>query len=569
MAVITIFVTLLYWITHLWNFSGAPWNQNGLFDDAAWDIYFAKLHAFHGPVAAAYFDTVGYISREVVFHYYITIFFRLFGYNLLVFNVSLLVLGFVTVLFTTLVIHKMFRRWWVTAVSAIVLNFFPLHFLHIFMGHRYAIVVPLMMVSYYFLYTAVIRRSLVRALVSGVFAALCVGSAIMGRQYVYGLTLSTACFVCVPDIRKKVKGFLPVITVWAGSFLVAAAPLILYILFNREAYFIREKGLTQEFFRHVQTGGIGSVMPYLSQLGEMFFAKQSFRRQFLPDFYAIPIPYYVLLVSGLIIALYRRRLEVFWLSLIPVAGAIVAGSYDFRVLMAVPFWVIAIAMSLDALGHIRRNTFLKPPVVCAVIIVLAGGLVPSVRYIWRISHDPHSVYLLPHADVAVSRLVQDIAAGELHPTSAMKRNEFNRRMMNNVPYDMLVTPKSAYAIMHLYLQDFNDKNILAFADGGIELLQTTEQLFRDNLTAIAAYRLHGKDLMLVWERSEKVDSIIRFFSRYTQYGEEKDIVDSTEGKTFTLHILTIRRENIAQFQRDVAADALMWYTNRGAGYEQK
>lgn len=539
------FITILYWVTHLWNFSGAPWNQNGLFDDAAWDIYFAKLHAFHGPFQAAFFDTVGNISREVVFHYYIMIFFRLFGYNLLVFNISLLVLGFVTVLFTTLVIQIMFRRWWITVISAIVLNFFPLHYLHIFMGHRYAIVAPLMMASYYFLYTAATRRSFVRAAISGVFAALVTGSAIMGRQYLYGLLLSAICVVCVPAIRKKLGSMLPVTAVWIGSFLLAAAPLIVYIALNRTAYFSREQGLTQEFFRYIQTEGIRGVIPYVSQLGEIFFAQHSFRRQFLPDFYAIPLAYYVLLIPGLIISIRRRRFEVFWLSLVPIIGAFVSGSYDFRVLMAVPFWVIAMAMSIDAIPR-------KPVIVCAVAIVLAGGLVPSMSYIWHVSLDPNSVYLLPHADVAVSRLVQDIAAGAEHPSSTMKWNEFNR-VNSNLSRDMLVTPKSAYAIMHLYLQNFDDKKILSFADQGIELLQSSEKLLQDNLAAIVAYRSHGKDLLLVWERSDKVDSIIKYFSQYKRYGNEQVISDNSDGKTFSLYLLTIRSENIVQFQREVAA----------------
>jgi hypothetical protein len=283
-------------------------------------------------------------------------------------------------------------------------------------------------------------------------------------------------------------------------------------------------------------------MPYASQLWELFFAEHSSQRQFLPDFYAIPLTYYLLLVPGLVIALRRKRFEVFWMSVIPIVGAFVSGSYDFRVLMAVPFWVIAMAMSLDAIARVHWKQRLKPVIVYAVTIVLACGLVPSVDYLWRISHNPNSVYLLPHADVAVSRLVQDIAAGARYPTSAMKWNEFNR-VNSNSTYDILVTPKSAFAIMHLYLQDFNDRGILAFADGGIQLLQTPEKLLKDNLAAIAAYQPRGKDLWLVWERSEKVDGITQFFSQYKRYGEEKNISN--------LYILTIRRENIVQFQREL------------------
>jgi hypothetical protein len=189
-----------------------------------------------------------------------------------------------------------------------------------------------------------------------------------------------------------------------------------------------------------------------------------------------------------------------------------------------------------------------------------------VSYLWQISHVANSIYLLPHRDVAVSRLVQDIAAGVGNPTSTMKWNEFNRDNLNS-SYDILVTPKSAYAIMHLYLQDFNDKKILSFADGGIELLQTQEELFNDNLRAIGTYLPYGKDLMLIWERSGKVDSIIQFFSRYKRYGEEKVMTDHVDSITFSLYMLTIKHENIDQFQRAVVADAPLWYTNSGVSYE--
>jgi len=163
---IVVIIFIVYWVSHLWNFSNAPWNQYGLFDDAAWDIYFARDKIFSGvPFQAAFFDEVGYISREVVFHYYITTFFKLFGYNLLVFNVSLLVLGFITVFFTALLIHKIFKNTVVTLISVLIINFFPLHYMHIFMGHRYAIAAPLMVVSLYYLYSSFIDKSLLKAVV--------------------------------------------------------------------------------------------------------------------------------------------------------------------------------------------------------------------------------------------------------------------------------------------------------------------------------------------------------------------------------------------------------------------
>jgi hypothetical protein len=560
---ITVFVTLLYWVTHLWNFNGSPWNTNGLFDDAAWDIYFANVHAFRPPYAPAFFDTVGYISREVVFHYYITVFFKLFGYNLFVFTISLLVLGFITVLFTVLVIHAMFRRPVVTILSAVILNFFPLHFTHIFMGHRYAIVTPLMMVSYYFLYTSWVMRSRVRAAASGAFAALCAGSAIMGRQYLYGLVAAAVCFLLISAVRKKLPRHIPVIAVWSASFLTVSAPLLVYIAMNWQLYIVREQGLAGEFIRSVTANGIAGIRPYVQNLSEVFFAPVSFRRQFLPDFPVVPLAYYLLLIPGFIITLMRRRFEILFLSLTPVFGAIVAGAYDFRVLMAVPFWVITMAMSMDRALSIRR-LFMRRVVGSVVLLIIAAGLIRATGYLWRINHDPNAIFLLPHADVAAARLVQDIAAGAASPSSAMKRNEFNRTD-TKAPYDLLVAPYSSYAIMHVFLQNYDDKKILALSDGGIQLLKSPEELFRNNLAAIEAYREHGKDLLLIWQVSRKSESIIRFFSQFAQLGEEKTVSDTVDGKAFSLYLLTISKQNILRFQEDVVTQAPLWYTDRGAG----
>jgi hypothetical protein len=565
MGMITVFVTLLYWVTHLWNYNGSPWNSNGLFDDAAWDIYFANIHAFRPPYAPAVFDTVGYISREVVFHYYITVFFKLFGYNLLVFNVSLLVLGFITVLFTVLVIQAIFRRPVVTFLSAVTLNFFPLHFTQIFMGHRYAIVAPLMMVSYYFLYTSWVSRSRVRAAVSGVFAALCTGSAIMGRQYLYGLVIAGVCFLFVPGIREKIRQNARIIAVWLAAFAVTSAPLVSYVVWHWPVYFVREQGLGADFIHAVLANGIRGITPYATQIAELFFSPHSYRRQFLTDFTVIPLPYILLLLPGFFFAWKRKRYEVVWLSLVPVAGAFISGAYDFRVLMAVPFWVITIAMSVDRVLSIRK-LYVRKVFLFITSLVMAAGLVPAFGYLWRIDHDPNAIYLLPHTDVAVSRLVQDIAAGEANPSSAMKRNEFNRRD-TRATYDLLVAPYSSYAIMHLYLQHYEDKKILAFTNGGIQLLKTPEELFRDNRAAIAGYKEHGKDLLLLWQVSPTSQPVIRFFSEFRMLGGERTVSDTVDGRTFSLYMLTISKQNITGFQRDVVARAPVWYTERGVVYE--
>src|SRR3954469_8954886 len=194
-------LTLVFIVSHIWNFKTAPWNQNGLFDDAAWDIYFAKKYVFtHEPFQAAVSEG---IAREVGFHYYITPFFLLFGYNLLTFNCALILLGLATFLFTCLIVHRLFGNYFVTVVSAVVFNFLPLHFIETFVGHRYAMAAPLMTASLYFLMTGFSGRSLFRVVLGGILAAFCVESAIMGKHFL--MCLAAAAFLwALTDYKRSV-----------------------------------------------------------------------------------------------------------------------------------------------------------------------------------------------------------------------------------------------------------------------------------------------------------------------------------------------------------------------------
>ena len=563
---IGLFVTLLYFTTHLWNISSAPWNQNGLFDDAAWDIYFAKNQVFSGaPFQPAFFDSVGLISREVVFHYYISGLFKVFGYNLPVFNFSLLILGFVTVFFTTFIIHRIFNDTRVTLLSALIINFFPLHYMHIFMGHRYAIAAPLMVVSLYFLYTALSNKSLFRVATSALFAALCLSSAIMGKQYILGLALSFLAYLIFRKRKESLKEGFAFTLVWITGFIISATPLLIYIIFNYQAYVLREQGLLREFFSLFLNGGVGAIRPYVDGLIELFFAKHTFQRQFLPDFPIIPLGYYLLLIPGLFIALLKKRFEIVFLSIIPTLGALVSGSYDFRVLLSVPIWVIAMAFSLN---HIFSSKRIASKLYLVIGLAAAGlGLIPSISYLWNISKNPNYLYLLPHKDVAISRLVQDIVAGTIRKKEVesskgvlgittikdeIKQDEFRREMDSARPqYDTLFCPYSSYAIAHLFLQDFDDKKILSFCNQGIQLLKTPKEIFEDNFKAILNYVSSDKDLKMIWEVSDKSEAVIEIFSKYKKYGSEEIITKSVDGRDFSLYVLTIASKNIKSFQRDI------------------
>jgi hypothetical protein len=545
-------VAAVYWITHLWNFSSAPWNSFGLFDDAAWDIYFAKNYVLTGvPFQPAYFDYVGYISREVVFHYYITLFFKVFGYNLLSFNVSLLVLGFITVLFTVLIADKLFRNTKITIISFLIINFFPLHFMHIFMGHRYAMAAPLMTISLFFLYRGFSVKSLSSIFFSALFTFLCWDSAIMGKQYLAVLLVSGITFFLLQSFQKKNLENLHTGLVYLLSFIVVSSPFLMYILFNYSDYSGREGGLVRDFINNYREGGIGL---YVNKLNELFFGETTYLRQFMTDNYIIPPAYYLLLIPGLLISLMRKRLEIFLMSVVPTLGAFISGAYDFRVLLSVPVWVIAMCFTIDFIDRvrIRGGGQLKIMSESLVFVVLIIGMIPSVIYLHKVSRDPNYQYLLPHKDVAISRVVQDIVVGSGTPSDNLKSDELNRSLNSNIQHDTLVCPYSAYAIIHLYLQNYDDKKILSFCDQGIQMLKTEPEILSNNLTAINTYMGAGKNLKLIWEESDKTVNIISAFREFRKYGSDQIINGRVDGKDYSLYVLTVENANIDRFKEDVA-----------------
>lgn len=555
---LTLLVLVLYLVTHLWNFQIAPWNANGLFDDAAWDIYFARDHAFNGPFQAAFFDQVGLISRETVFHYYITPFFKVFGYNLLVFNLALVVLGFVTVLFTTLTVHRLFRTTVITILAALILNFLPLHYLQVFVGHRYAIAAPLMMVSLYFLYSGFLDRSFTRLTLSAVFAALCLDSAIMGKQFIAALAVASVLLPILDRKRWASPDTKALALAWFTAFLIAATPLLVYIAFNRADYFRREQGLVTGFISLYLDQGYAGIKPFVDQLGELFFARDSFQRMWSHDYPVIPTAYWLLLIPGLIVALLRRRVEIALLAVIPVVSALLSGAFDFRVLLAAPIWVIAMAYLLDALsvGRIpiaRTQRDVLTSVVVAAIVV--AGLAPSVAYLWGVSRDTHAQYLLPHRDVAVSRLIQDVVAGNPRPTADMKGDEFDRVVPGSaLTFNALVCPERAYAIAHLYLQSFGSRRVLALCDGGNQALLGKDGLLPANIRAIADYEPGGKALKLIWEESEIAQDTIRRFAQLERFGAGQRFGGTVDGKSFSIYVLTIPSTNVAAFRQAVIAE---------------
>jgi hypothetical protein len=360
------------------------------------------------------------------------------------------------------------------------------------------------------------------------------------------------------------------------SFIIAATPLLVYIGYHTQDYFIRESSLTKEFFEKYQKDGYEGIKPYVDYMNEVFVKDFSFRRQFVPGFPVIPLPYYLIIIPGLIAAVLMKRYEIFFISTIPAAGSFIAGCYDFRVLISAPAWIIAMSAYLyycfGDLVKKEKNTiaplnkpenmkgnksgrFTKGIRYCAAaasVAIIIWGLIPAISYINKVSKDSNYLYLLPHKDVAVSRVVQDIVLGAEQPSAEMKTDELNRKSdLSQVPYDTLVSPQGAYAIMHLFLQNYDDKKILAFNNQTIQAILSPEEVLKNNIEAIKNYTAASKDLKLVWEVSDKSQKAIDFFSKFKGYGTDETVTRSCDGVSFSLYIMTIKNENIEKLKNDL------------------
>jgi len=552
-------LALLFVICHIWNFKTAPWNQNGLFDDAAWDIYFAKNHVFtHEPFQVAYSDG---IAREAIFHYYITFFFLLFGYNLLTFNISLLILGMITFLFTALLIHRLFNSYLVTIVSALVFNFLPLHFIQTFIGHRYAMAAPLIMSSLYFLMTGFTDRSAFRIALSAVLAALCVESAIMGKQFVICLAVAMILYVIIDYKRSVTKEKTRYVVIFGLGLVATLVPLIAFAYYNPIVYFGHERDLTALFVQAYKNRAAGALKPYVNDLAEIFFASFSGRRLSMQNFPIIPFYYYVFLIPGLVIALIRKRFEFILMAIVPVVGAFVSSPYDFRVLHAAPFWIILMAFTFHALTNLRAIPVLRRYALHLGILIIAGfvvaaGLLPSIRFIYSKSKDPYSIHLLGQHEVAVARFLRDIIAGVPHPSVRRRPNEFKKLPGLPEPaYDAFVCDELGYAVTHLFLQDYDDRRIMSFCEQMPMLDSSEVDVFAINKRVLSNYS-GAKDVMLIWESSPKAARTIAAFGKLRHLGSDKRLAAKHAGRTYSFYILTIPKENVARFKQELAGLAL-------------
>ncbi len=556
---ITLFTLLcaVFFITHLWNFDTAPWNMNGLFDDAAWNIYYAGRYIFSGqPFQAAFYDHG--IAREVLFHYYITFAFRIFGYNLLTFNISVMMLGFTTYIFTVMLVHTLFKKTAVTVASAVILNFMPLHFIFCFVGQRYAIVPPLMMSSLYFLYRG-FGNSRFHTSIGSMLAGLCFAGGIMGKQYIMGLAGALVLFLLLNFKSSFTYKNWQYVKLMLYGFVAASLPMLVYIGYNSGIYFANESSYTAKFLDSLRSNGMEGLAPYIERMKDCFFG-HTFHKWFIPDFPLIPKPLYILVVPGIIIAFFKKGYPFAVTSFVPLLGAFISGFSDYRVLMACPLWVILMAYAADFLAAkicrsdlkdmLKYRVPLKVLRSALLAAVICAGLIPCVAYLYKKSLDPYSVYFFAQKDVAVSRYLRDIVAGIEDPQPDFRHNEFKKLSLPEPEYETYICQKLGYAITHTFLYPYGDTKIMSFSNQLPYNLLTSDEILAINRNVVLNLHEDSGDVKLIWEISDKTRPVTDKFKE-TGIGNGYTMGSSHRGRSFTFYILDIKSLDITRLKKAV------------------
>jgi DNA-binding beta-propeller fold protein YncE len=278
-------------------------------------------------------------------------------------------------------------------------------------------------------------------------------------------------------------------------------------------------------------------------------------RFFIPDTLPIPLPYYWLLVPGFALALWQKRFEIPLLATIPVAGAFIARAIENRLLLPIPFWIILMSFTFAGLLKLRRWPGVQILLCAVAALILLKGLDPSVRYIYAKTKNPFGIRYYAQGEVAVSRFLRHVVAGQEHPGPPhLEHNEFNRiEGIPDAPYDTFVCQADAYSILHLFLHDYDDGKIMSFcADYPFAIVMSEEAVWTANKRAVLGYVPGGKDLKLIWENDPKTQRIIRMFQSLRELGTEDSISFSFGGRVRTFYVLNIPNRNIQQFQQGVS-----------------
>jgi hypothetical protein len=553
-----LFWVLVFVVSHLWNFRTSPWNGNGLFDDSAVDLLYLKTYVMGHPFQPAWFHAFPFrISRETLFHYYVWGFLHLFGYNILSYEAALLVLWCAAFIFTLLLVDLFFESYVITSTAALIFNFLPFAFIYTFVGYRYPMTVFFCVASVYFLYLGFGTASYLALSLGGIAAGLCLASSIIGKQYLLALVVAAPLYAVFYSRTLKQRVTWGSLALVIYGFMAAATPILLYIVFNRDAYTLYESAFLRDFWHAMQSAPFpNGIRPFTKQLWDCFFTIPGPRLLF-PDFLPIPLPYYWLLLPGFALAVWQKRFEIALLAILPVAGVFISGGpvVEHRMLLAIPFWIILMAFTFAGLLRLKRWPGMQILLCVMSGLILIDGLGQSVRYIYSKTSSPFSIRSFAQESVAVSRFLRNVVAGkELRNPPRLEHDEFNRvQGVPDAPYDTLICPGEAYSIIHLFLHDYDDAKVLSLCSGRPMLIMTQQNVWSDNKMAILTYVPSSKDLKLIWESGPTTGRILEMLWPLRDLATEESISFSFGGRVRTFYVLNIASKKIREFQQRVGA----------------
>jgi DNA-binding beta-propeller fold protein YncE len=547
-----LFWILFFVVSHLWNFSTAPWNGNALFDESGWDLWYLKSYVIGHPYQPAWFHAP--ISRETLFHYYVWGFLKLFGFNILSYQAALFVIWLTVFVFTILLVDLLFDSYVVTSVAALILTSLPFAFIYTFAGYRYPMAVALAVVSLYFLRLGFRTSSRFYLSLGGIAAGLCLASSISGKQYLMAFVIAAPLYGVFYWRRLTQPVTWTSLATAVFGFVAAGVPTLLYVAFNRNEYTLYETNFASDFWHAVQSAPFpNGIRPYTKQLWDCFFAVPG-PRFFIPDALPIPLPYYWFVLPGFALAFWQKRFEIPLLAAIPVAGAFIAKAIENRLLMPIPFWVILMSFTFAGILKLRRWPGVQILLGAVATLILLDGMIPSIRYIYSKTKNPFSIHHYAQEEVAVSRFLRHVVAGQEHPSPPrLEANEFNRiGGIPDPPYDTFICPREPYSIIHLFLHDYDDATVLSFCGGSPFYVMAEQDVWNANKRAILTYVPGSKDLKLIWERDPKTERIIGMFQSLRDLGAEDSLSFSFGGRLRTFYVLNIPNKNIRQFQERVS-----------------
>ena len=167
-------------------------------------------------------------------------------------------------------------------------------------------------------------------------------------------------------------------------------------------------------------------------------------------------------MPGLVLALRQKRYEIVLLAVLPVIGALIAGCFENRLLLGIPFWVILMAFTFDRVLKLELRPSFKIPVLGVSAVILIAGLAPALQYINNKTKDPFSIRYYAQQEVAVSRFLKEIVAGKRpadplawNTTSSTALKIFPTLLMKHSSARETLIRLSTYSYMIMMIRKFS------------------------------------------------------------------------------------------------------------------